>query len=234
MNDFRRFAWPGVLLGVLTALVASLLMRGTDGPDESSRPGAQGQRQLTGASSTRSVADLRASLPSATQADDPKDRMEDLREDRDPDRVLDDTPNPNVYFRVSRSDAGSDSPLEFTSAIPESYTPRGFGRIAQRAAKECGLGLEVVALDCSEFPCIAWTLARNDNVARFSMSGCSPWEDAFANGTVVVGSLELLDGGAGARYLSWMAVPPDPRDFQIAMRRARERTRGMAEALGQR
>ncbi|WP_211193647.1 hypothetical protein [Pyxidicoccus fallax] len=140
------------------------------------------------------------------------------------------TPAPT--FRASAPGAGPDQPLPFAPDTPEPYTPKGFERVSQRAAKECGMGLDVVALDCSEFPCIAWTRATDPNVKHFSMSGCGPWEEAFKHGTVVVGSIEDADGGGQLRYFSWMAVPPDPNDLLIAVRRAKERNAGMKEALG--
>lgn len=94
------------------------------------------------------------------------------------------------------------------------------------------MALDVVALDCSEFPCLVWTVARNDNVARFSMDGCGPWESVFKDGTVVVGAISREDGGAGERYFSWIPALPDPHDQHIAMVRARERNEGMKQALG--
>ncbi|GEL72945.1 hypothetical protein [Myxococcus virescens] len=128
--------------------------------------------------------------------------------------------------------APEDRPLAFAPELPEPFTPKGFERVAFRAANECGMGLDVVAVDCSEFPCIAWTQAKDDTVKHFSMSGCAPWEEAFQHRTMVVASGQFKEGGAGARYLAWMPLPVDPELNRIAMRRARERTDGMKEALG--
>lgn len=139
---------------------------------------------------------------------------------------------PSDYFRVSKEDAGVDEALPFGVSIPFAHTPMEFEKVAFRAARECGMALDVVALDCSEFPCLVWTVARNDNVSRFSMEGCAPWESAFKDGTVVVGAISKDDGGAGDRYFSWMPALPDPMDQHIAMVRARERNEGMKQALG--
>ncbi|AEI68802.1 hypothetical protein [Corallococcus macrosporus] len=128
--------------------------------------------------------------------------------------------------------APDELPLAFTPELPEPFTPKGFERVAFRAANECGMGLDVVALDCSEYPCIAWTRATDDTVKTFSMSGCAPWEEAFQGRTMVVASGQFKEGGQGARYLAWMPMPADPALNRIAMRRARERTDGMKEALG--
>ncbi len=137
-----------------------------------------------------------------------------------------------VTFRVS--DAGQDAttPLSFPAELPEQYSPQGFERVAIEAAKTCGMGLDVVAVDCSEFPCIAWTLATDPKVLRYSMSECSVWKEAFTHGEVVIGATQPGDGGPGGRYFAWMALPPDPSDLQIATRRARARAKAMAEALG--
>ncbi|WP_228565010.1 hypothetical protein [Myxococcus sp. AB036A] len=123
-------------------------------------------------------------------------------------------------------------PLAFAPELPEPFTPEGFERVAFRAANECGMGLDVVAVDCSEFPCIAWTQAKDDTVKHFSMSGCGPWEEAFQHRTMVVASGKSEEGGPSARYLAWMPLPVDPELNRIAIRRARERTDGMKEALG--
>lgn len=130
------------------------------------------------------------------------------------------------------ADPDPTKPLPFPREAPEPYTPKGFEKVAHRAAAECGMSLDVVAVDCSEFPCIAWTVAKDETVARFTMTGCAPWEEAFKFGTVVVGAIHLSDGGPGPRYFSWMAVPPDPQDLLIALQRARERNKAMKEALG--
>jgi hypothetical protein len=123
-------------------------------------------------------------------------------------------------------------PLGFPSDAEEPYTPHGFEKVALRAARECGMALDVVALDCSEFPCIAWTEATDPGIKTFSMSECEPWGEAFRHGTVAVGAVQRREGDTERRYFSWMALPPDPADVRAALRRARERNQGMKVALG--
>ena len=135
-------------------------------------------------------------------------------------------------FRAASPGMGPDQPLPFPNNAPEQYTPKGFEKVAFQAAKDCGMGLEVIAVDCSEFPCIAWTKATDSTVTHFSMEGCGPWAEAFKHGTMVVASVDPSDGGSGTRFFSWMAIPPDPADIRIAMKRAKERTQGMKAALG--
>ncbi|WP_284668331.1 hypothetical protein [Myxococcus sp. SDU36] len=139
---------------------------------------------------------------------------------------------PSVEPKSEQDTAPEERPLAFAPELPEPFTPKGFERVAFRAANECGMGLDVVAVDCSEFPCIAWTQAKDDTVQKFSMSECAPWEEAFEHRTMVVASTQSKEGGSGARYLAWMPLPVDPELRRIAMRRARERTDGMKEALG--
>lgn len=141
---------------------------------------------------------------------------------------------PGESFRASRPDARADVALSFPVNVPDVYMPRHFEQIAHRAATECGMEMEVFAIDCTEFPCIAWMEAKNAGVRKFSMSGCAPWEEAFQHGTSVVASVQKTDGTPGPRFLSWMPMPPDPADQMIAIQRAKERTRGMKEALGAR
>ncbi|NVJ18144.1 hypothetical protein HV826_28875 [Myxococcus sp. AM010] len=150
-------------------------------------------------------------------------------------RLLAPVTPPSVEPKSEQDTAPEERPLAFAPELPElpePFTPKGFERVAFRAANECGMGLDVVVVDCSEFPCIAWTQAKDDTVQKFSMSGCAPWEEAFQHRTMVVASGQFKDGDAGARYLAWMPLPVDPELRRIAMRRARERTDGMKEALG--
>ncbi|MBL0695583.1 hypothetical protein [Comamonas sp. JC664] len=148
--------------------------------------------------------------------------------------VLRRLPEPVAVAQVepAQKAAPEDQPLSFAPGLAEPFTPKGFEQVAFRAARECGMGLDVVAVDCSEFPCIAWTQAKDDTVKSFSMSGCAPWEEAFQQRTMVVASARSNEGGAEARYLAWMPLPEDPESRRIALRRARERTDGMKEALG--
>ncbi|WP_426753876.1 hypothetical protein [Myxococcus sp. Y35] len=149
--------------------------------------------------------------------------------------VLRRLPDPALDAEAPADEAAAapeDVPLAFPSELPEAFTPKGFEEVAFRAASECGMGLDVVALDCSEFPCIAWTQAKDDSVTRFSMTDCGPWEAAFQNRTMVVASSQSGEGPSRVRYLAWMPIPQDPGLQRIAMQRARERTDGMKEALG--
>lgn len=228
----RAFIWLGVVLGLSFTLMG-LASRSPAVPEW---PSAAPQQIAVGNPSSGRATNANG-FPSSARASltDSKAgasrKGEAVRAENPPIAVADPTP---AYFRASLADAGAETPMAFPPDAPEEYTPKGFERVSHQAAQECGMGLDVVAIDCSEFPCIAWTMARNDNVAKFSMTGCGPWEKAFANGTVVVGSLEDLDGGTGKRFFSWMAVPPDPADLRIAMKRAQERNAAMIEALGQR
>jgi hypothetical protein len=218
----KRWRGAGVVVGVLAAVAVHFALKNDDSPvapteQRAAPPPAATERRVIRILPAPSIPTVSGLPQQPAVASVPR-------------------PTPSIngpdYFRVSKEDAGVDEALPFGASIPMSHTPREFEKVAFRAARECGMALDVVALDCSEFPCLVWTVARNDNVALFSMEGCAPWESAFKEGTVVVGAISQDDGGAGDRYFSWMPALPDPMDQHIAMVRARERNEGMKQALG--
>lgn len=225
----KRWRGAGLIVGVLAALALQFAMNNDSSPvttQQAASPPKSAVPTRVGPSMMRLLA--------APSAPPPSKRLEQAAVfvSRDEQNAAPSRTEISDSFRVSKEDAGIDEPLPFGASIPLAHTPKEFEKIALRAARECGMALDVVALDCSEFPCLVWTVARNDNVARFSMEGCAPWESAFKEGTVVVGAISREDGGAGERYFSWMPVLPNPVDQHIAMVRARERNEGMKQALG--
>lgn len=124
------------------------------------------------------------------------------------------------------------APLEFPPNVSAPHTPAEFQKIALESARSCGMGLDVFAIDCSEYPCIAWTKAMDPNVARFTMDGCAAWSTAFPKGTIVLGATRAGAGDAPEeRYFGWMAAPEDPRMLQTAFKRAQIRAAEMNAAL---
>lgn len=122
-------------------------------------------------------------------------------------------------------------PLPFPANLPPEYLPEQFQAIAFEAAKSCGMGLDVFAVDCSEFPCIAWTRAADPNVTKFSMEGCTAWRDSF-EGEFVLGTTIKDPNGMEVRYLGWMPTPPDKALSVIVSQRAQDRAREMITSLG--
>ena len=221
----------GVILGSALTAAILLLLRPPSGPTRATGPvgGA------TGAGAARAP----GSPAPATRCDDAW-RAEVLRK-----RIIQ-LENELREARVARvaeptpSAAGSTAgPMAFPPDVPEAYRPEKFQAIALRVARECGTGLDVVAVDCSEFPCIAWLrvtdpqghLGRQDAVdprtQSFSTTDCAPWNDAFKDS-----SLGVLGDEARGRYVSLMPSPPDRKAVMAAMQRAMERESQMAEALG--
>lgn len=134
---------------------------------------------------------------------------------------------------TAEADEVPDGPLPFPEDASASYTPEGFEDVALRATKECGMPLSLVALDCSEYPCMAWTriTGPNESGQPLSMDTCGPWAEAFENGTTVIGSVTREGVVPEERYVAWMALPERQEDFRQAMQRARLRAAEMKEAL---
>lgn len=119
-----------------------------------------------------------------------------------------------------------DVPLPFPTELSEAYTPKGFEDVTLRSTRECGMPLSVVAIDCSEFPCIAWTRVTgpNETGEPFSMDSCGPWAEVFKDGTMVIGSVTRADVEPREVYFAWMALPEQEDLVRPAMARARQRT----------
>lgn len=118
------------------------------------------------------------------------------------------------------------TPLPFPSDAPVAFTPKGFQALVERSIRECGLKMKLEAMDCSEYPCIAWMDSQQE---RISMAECAPWTEAFGNKTSVVGqTVKSADGGTRT-LVGLMALPPDSSERRMAMRRSRDRTSGMLQ-----
>lgn len=134
---------------------------------------------------------------------------------------------------VDAAEGENVEPLAFRADLDYAYTPDGFEEVTRRMIAECGLGLEVVTIDCAEYPCMAWTRAEQSEGRSYSMDGCPVWTDAFPNGTTVIGSATANGAnGTPERYLAWMAAPENPEELRQAWKRAKARADEMKAALG--
>jgi hypothetical protein len=100
-------------------------------------------------------------------------------------------------------------PVEFPRDVPRSSLPDGFREVLAETIKTCGMGLEVAKVDCTEYPCVAWTKATDPSVHVFSMSRCGAWKTAFPHGERVVGKTVHSPDGSVTRYFAWMPMPED-------------------------
>lgn len=139
---------------------------------------------------------------------------------------------PPTETQAAQAELGPSDILPFPANLSEPYTPDGFQNVARRAVRECGMPLTVVAIDCSEFPCIAWTRVTgpNETGEPFSMDSCGPWAEVFKR-TMVVGSVSRADVEPREVYFAWMALPEQEDLVQPATARARERIAHMKTAM---
>jgi hypothetical protein len=122
-------------------------------------------------------------------------------------------------IRTARIPNGADRPLPFPPDDPPGFQPSEFKAVSARAAEDCGMNLQVVESDCSEYPCIAYMkLKSGETHGRYSMGDCAPWTDALGSDTTVR-SVPSADGGVAG--FAWLPVPP--KDRAIAIYRSRER-----------
>lgn len=123
-------------------------------------------------------------------------------------------------------------PLPFPEGAPPERTVRGFPDVVARVARECGMPLEPLRTDCSEYPCIAWARATGPSPRGFGLGECRPWTEAFPERNVLVEFERLLPDGRREPVFAFFAVPPQPEEDDIAERRARARLLRVRDELG--
>lgn len=127
--------------------------------------------------------------------------------------------------------AHADAPVPFPADAPAAARPEGFRKLVDRVIAECKLGIVLESLDCSEYPCIAWTRARDLGVRRYDLSECAPWEEQFSGSTgLQVTTVDV--NGTPERYVGFYALPPEPELRRAAVKHVRERTQAMTQTFG--
>jgi hypothetical protein len=119
---------------------------------------------------------------------------------------------------ASRAPPGADKPLPFPPGAPEGFRPSAFKVVAAHAAEQCGMNLELVEVECTEYPCIAFMrMKAGARPRQYSMQDCAPWKDALGTELTVQG----VPGADGdIRGFAWMPLPPSEADQPVARYRA--------------
>jgi len=121
-------------------------------------------------------------------------------------------------------------------AFPENArpqdTPEGFKKLIEEVVAKCNPALEVRDLDCSEFPCIAWTRLDGTKSKTFDLGGCEPWMTAYDKPPISLLATNASDGGTGDVYVAFYASPSDASARKPVKLRAQERLDAMLEAYG--
>lgn len=123
-------------------------------------------------------------------------------------------------------------PVPFPRDVSPAFAPEGFHEVLEQTIRKCGMGLEVAKVDCTEYPCIAWTRATDPEVHQFSMQDCGPWRSAFPDGELVIGESGGDDRDPGSRYFAWMPMPPDGQPRSDILKRVKERRAFVEQQLG--
>ncbi len=122
--------------------------------------------------------------------------------------------------------------VAFPEDAPAQAKPEGFRGIVEKVIRDCNPGLEISDVDCSEYPCIAWTKWHTDRTSRFDLSSCKPWTDAYSRPPIVLTATTDPDGGPAERYLAFFSLPDDASTQKLVKARARARLDEMLEAYG--
>ena len=123
--------------------------------------------------------------------------------------------------------------IAFPENAPPQETPEGFKKVVDDVVAKCNPALEVRDLDCSEYPCIAWTRLDGTRRKSFDLSNCEPWTKAYDNPPISwLASSSDADGGTGETYVAFYPFPSDPSIRKPVKARAQERLEAMLEAYG--
>lgn len=143
-------------------------------------------------------------------------------------------PPPPPAFRATKPGADQFQPIPFPAHVTEPYTQEGFKKNLELALKECPMGaMELVSIDCAEFPCMALTQLKDETARQANLNACSHWTDIYHHGTQYVGSVQKRDGQE-VHYMSWVPLPPHMADAKLVMLRSTRRARALVKALAPR
>lgn len=120
------------------------------------------------------------------------------------------------------------SPQPFPSDLEDQFRPSSLAERLQRSIDSCNLRLNVLELECEEFPCIAWVDSRE---LRLDMGSCPKWSEAFDEDTLA--RLEVLPMSDGGQLVlaALMPVPRHPVQRKVAVARLEDRCRVTAARL---
>lgn len=140
-------------------------------------------------------------------------------------------PPPPPAFRASKPGADQFQPLPFPAGVTEPYTPEGFKKNLERALKECPMGaMELVSMDCAEFPCMAVTELKDETARQANLNECMPWIDIYKGGTQYVSGTQKRNGQE-LHYMSWVPLPPHSADAKLVMLRSTRRAKALVKKL---
>lgn len=159
------------------------------------------------------------------------DALSQPPEARPPPPATPPAPPPPPAFRASKPGADQFQPLPFPAGVTEPYTPEGFKKNLERALKECPLGaMELVSMDCAEFPCMAVTELKDETARHANLNECMPWIDIYEGGTQYVSGAQKRNGQE-IQYMAWVPLPPHPADAKLVMLRSTRRAKALVKKL---
>lgn len=123
--------------------------------------------------------------------------------------------------------------VDFPQDGPDQLRPDGFHRLLEQVMEQCkDQGLSLRDVDCSEYPCVAWTQWNTAANNRFDLSRCKPWHDAFGDRTSMMAAGDRPDAGPGSMYAAFYAVPEDLAVRQRLAARMHDRLKAMLASYG--
>ncbi|MDY7225110.1 hypothetical protein [Hyalangium rubrum] len=140
-------------------------------------------------------------------------------------------PPPPPAFRASKPGADQFQPLPFPKDVTEPFTPEGFKQHLEHALKECPMGaMELVSMDCKEFPCMALTELKDETARQANLNSCMPWIEIYEGGTQYVASTQKREGQE-FHYMTWVPLPPHTADAKLVMLRSHRRSKALVKAF---
>jgi hypothetical protein len=89
--------------------------------------------------------------------------------------------------------------------------------------------LQVQDVECSEYPCIAWTTWDQERSRELDLPSCEAWAQTYGKRLMLV----ARDSPDGAdHFVGLVSLPDDPGALRVAAQRARMRIGALAQAYG--
>ncbi len=120
-------------------------------------------------------------------------------------------------------------PVPFPSVTPPANTPAEFRPVVEALLAKCAPGVKVQEVECSEFPCIAWTSVDTALTPKLDLLGCEEWKATFGEKLMVYGR-RSEDGSS--QFAGLFSLPDDPEAIKNIQKRARLRLDALGQSYG--
>jgi hypothetical protein len=127
---------------------------------------------------------------------------------------------------ATSADSGR-TPLPFPPGLPPAQMPAGFAAEVKEVLASCDPSMSLDAVDCTEYPCMAWATTVEAPVDPPDFRRCSAWQQRFGSEVGMASAYLTTSDGGIRRVLGFYPLPSEATARRDTIQRARVRTREM-------